>query len=149
MKTSFYYDQEKHMTICERVAKNKTYKGISRCHPNDWDFESELLGQHYSYTRSIIQELCTKRDEARAQLKAMIHLYSILEQNLDVNLESVECYTVRRQIKILERDIKDYQFEIRSLRDELRDMIARKDKFYKQVRERRVKQNASGEKSES
>ena len=138
--TTFIYDKDNHVTICKRKVRNKTYIGQAKCHPCDFDFESKLLGEHYAYTRSVIQEMCAKRDGKIAELRALNHLYSILSDNPDVDLESLECYAVRRQIKMVERDIKNIKELVCTTRKEMRDMIAAKDAYHNKIRELRKKE---------
>lgn len=144
-RTKFSYDPETHTTICKRKSRNKSYIGESRCHPNDYEFESKLVGEHYAYTRSMIQELCENRDALIAELKALKHLYNILEQNPRVHYDSIECYTIRRQMKLLERDIADTKQLIRYTKKDMREMIAEKDAFYNKVRALRKKEESDGE----
>ena len=141
MKTmNFTYDPVTHITTCKRRVRNKFYIGQAKCHPSDYDFESKLLGEHYAYTRSMIQEMCAKRDAKVAELKALNHLYSILSDNPDVDLESIECYAVRRQIKMTERDIKSVKELICTIRKDMREMIAAKDAYHNKIRELRKKE---------
>lgn len=136
-RTHFTYDPETHTTYCEREVKNNKFCGAARCHPNDWEFESKLVGEHYAYTRSMIKELVANREDAKSQLKGLKHLYNLLEQNPRVHYDSIECYTIRRQIKLIERDVKELQHLINTTKQELHEMIAAKDAFYKKIREAR------------
>lgn len=140
-RMKFSYDPETHITTCKRLIKNRAYVGQAKCHPNDYDFESKLVGEHYAYTRSMVQELCENRDALTAELKALKHLYNILEQNPRVHYDSIECYTIRRQMKLLERDIDDTKQLIRTTKKDMRDMIAAKDAFYNTVRAMRKKES--------
>lgn len=143
-KMKFSYNPETHTTVCKRRSHNRSYTGEARCHPNDWEFESKLVGEHYAYTRSMIQELCENRDALVAELKALKHLYNILEQNPRVHYDSIECYTIRRQMKLLERDIGDTKQLIRVTKKDMREMIEQKDEFYNQVRAARKKDSPNG-----
>lgn len=134
--THFSYDPEEHITYCERTVKEKKYTGQAKCHPNDWEFESALVGKHYAYIRSLIAELCVERDKLRAGLKALNHLYGIFKYN-NMDLNSEECRIVRRQIKIMERDLANIRDLIKGTKKELLDYIHTKDKFYKSIRDRR------------
>ena len=133
-KITFTYDPELHKTTCQRMVHNKIYIGIAQCHPHDYDFENKLTGQHYAYTRSMIKEMCQLRDEYKIQLKTLKHLYNIYEQNPNINLESEECYYLRRQIQIMQRNIVDMKALILETRGNLRNTIAAKDKLYAKLR---------------
>lgn len=138
---TFTYDDENHITVCTRVIKNKTYTGIAKCHPSDWDFESKLVGQHYAYVRSMIHEMSIKRDELRTELKMLYHMQSLYNHSTKISKKSYECYLLRRQIKSKEREISHMRDIIRTAKANLRATIALKDKFYNSVREERKKKN--------
>jgi hypothetical protein len=142
-KITFTYDPELHKTICQRAVHNKIYIGVAQCHPHDYDFENKLTGQHYAYTRSMIKEMCQLRDEYKIQLKALKHLYNIYEQSpvIDVN-SSEECYYLRRQMQILQRDINEMKRLISETRGDLRSTIAEKDKLYAKLRASRNSSNS-------
>ena len=142
-RTHFTYDPETHTTYCEREGKHNKYCGSAKCHPNDWEFESKLVGEHYAYTRSMIEELVANRNELRAELKVLKHLYNILEQNPRVHYDSIECFTIRKQIKNIERDIADIRTLIHSTKQELHEMMEAKDKFYAKIRKARSGNNGS------
>lgn len=136
-KISFSYDPETHLTTCRRIVHNKIYIGTSKCHPDDYDFENKLTGQHYAYTRSMLKEMSDIRDMYRNQLKILKHLYNIYEQNPNINMSSNECYYVRRQIQVLERDLEDMTGLIKDVRNDLHTTIVEKDKLYAKIRKQR------------
>lgn len=137
------FDKIDHTTICKRYVRNKVYTGKATCHPNDYDFESKLVGENYAYSRSLIAELCDDRDAKLEQLKVLRHVYSILEQNNKCDINSEEAYIVRRQIAVTERDLKSTRELIRLMRLELRNTIAGRDKMYARLREIRKTQGIS------
>jgi len=134
----FTYDKDKHLTTCTRNVHNKFYIGQSQCHPHDYDFESQLVGQHYAYTRSMIREMCTIRDDYKSQLKMLKHVYNIYEQNSEINLDSLECMVMRRQMRLLERDIDEMKQLISETRRDLRITMQEKDKLYEKLRAKRA-----------
>lgn len=137
------FDKIDHTTICKRQVRNKIYTGKAICHPHDYDFESTLVGQNYAYSRSLIAELCDNRDAKAEQLKVLKHVYNIMEQNKNVRLESEECYILRRQIAVTERDLQELRDLIRAMRKDLRNTIEGRDKMYARLREIRREQNVS------
>ena len=146
-RTHFTYDPETHTTYCEREVKHGKYYGEAKCHPNDWEFESKLVGEYYAYTRSMLKELSSNREELRAQIKGLKHLYNILEQNPRVHYDSIECYTIRRQIKLMERDLADIRALIKTTKQELYEYMTAKDEFYKKLRKARSENNGTVEAS--
>lgn len=141
-KITFTYDPELHKTVCTRNVHNKIYIGISQCHPHDYDFENKLTGQHYAYTRSMIKEMCQLRDEYKIQLKTLKHLYNIYEQNCG-DCSSSECYYLRRQMQLVQRDIDEMKGLIREARENLRITIAEKDKLYDKLRSQRLQRSGN------
>lgn len=134
----FSYDTDKHLTTCTRNVHNKIYIGYSQCHPHDYDFESKLVGQHYAYTRSMIREMCAIRDDYKVQLKMLKHVYNIYEQNESIDLDSTECMVMRRQMRLLERDIQEMKELIAMTRKDLRTTMLEKDKLYDKLRAKRA-----------
>ena len=134
----FTYDTDKHLTTCTRNVHNRLYIGHSQCHPHDYDFESKLVGQHYAYTRSMIREMCALRDDYKTQLKMLKHVYNIYEQNDDIAIDSVECKVMRRQMRLLERDIQEMKELISTTRKDLRTTMLEKDKLYDKLRAKRA-----------
>lgn len=134
----FSYDTDKHLTTCTRNVHNRIYIGHSQCHPHDYDFESKLVGQHYAYTRSMIREMCAVRDDYKTQLKMLKHVYNIYEQNKDIDLDSMECMVMRRQMRLLERDIQEMKELIFATRKDLRTTMIEKDKLYDKLRAKRA-----------
>ena len=139
-KITFDYDPDAHRTTCTRLVHNKIYIGTAQCHPHDYDFENKLTGQHYAYTRSMLKEMCDKRDEYKIQLKTLKHLYNIFEQNCG-DCSSSECYYLRKQMQYVQRDIDEMKFLIRSTRDDLRTTISEEDRLYSKLRESRANSN--------
>ena len=134
----FTYDTDKHLTTCTRNVHNKLYIGQSQCHPHDYDFESKLVGEHYAYTRSMIKEMCAIRDTYKTQLKMLKHVYNIYEQSATIDINSQECMVMRRQMRLLERDISEMKELISETRQDLRSTMLEKDKLYAKLRERRA-----------
>ena len=135
----FTYIPTTHSTVCQRKIHNKIYMGIAKCHPNDYDFESKLVGEHYAYVRSIIDELRSKRDVIKFELKALRHLYDIFEQNPFIRETSTECFLTKRQIEVLEEDLDDIRMLIKATQSELREMMQQKDDLYEKIRKNRNK----------
>lgn len=131
---SFTYDENTHVTTCIRKGKHYIYTGSAKCHPSDYDFESKLVGEHYAFVRSTIAEMVAKRNEIKANIKLLEHIYNILELRPDFNYESTECYVLRRQLKNLERDLEDIKMLIKNTRKELYEFIHTKDNYYNTVR---------------
>lgn len=140
-KIVFSYEPETHKTICKRNVHNKIYIGVSQCHPHDYDFENKLTGQHYAYTRSMIKEMCALRDEYKIQLKTLKHLYNIYEQNCG-DCTSSECYYLRKQMQLTQRDIDEMKGLITEARNNLRTTIAEKDKLYDKLRSQRTERTS-------
>ena len=139
-KITFDYDPDLHRTTCKRSVHNKIYIGTAQCHPHDYDFENTLTGQHYAYTRSMLKEMCDRRDEYKIQLKTLKHLYNIFEQNCG-DCSSSECYYIRQQMKYVQRDIEEMKELIKETRNDLRSTIAEKDRLYSKLREKRSNSN--------
>ena len=69
--------------------------------------------------RALIKEMADRRDTKRNELRALNHLYNILEQNDKVDKESIECYTIRRQIKNIEDEYIQSEKNIKKTKNKL------------------------------
>ena len=141
-KETYEYDKDTHTTYCTRKIKGKIYRGQAKCHPQDYDFENHRTGEYYAFMRSGIEQLCCDRESIKSALKALKHLYDILDQNKAVNKKSIECYMIRRQIKIKEKELKVIRGIISATKTSLRSTIAQKDRLYNAIREKRAADNA-------
>lgn len=134
------------MTVCDRIIHNRLYRGISKCHPNDYGFESKLVGEHYAYVRSVIKEMRCKRDELQSQLKVLIHLNSVFEQNEkiaedELNDRNEAGYLLRKQIHVLERDLNNVRQLIKETKEDLKEQMQKRDELHARLISNRQKQN--------
>lgn len=141
-KETYEYDKETHTTYCTRTIKGRVYRGQAKCHPQDYDFENHRTGEYYAFMRSGIDQLCRDRESIKSELKALKHLYDILDQNNAVNKKSIECYMIRRQIKIKEKELEAIRGVIRATKTHIRLTIAQKDRLYNAIRKTRAADNA-------
>lgn len=134
----FNYDPETHTTTCFRRVKDTIFIGKAKCHPSDYDFESKLVGEHYAYMRSVIKELQLNKEEYKQQLKILKHVYTLFEQNSEVDLTSKECYYVKRQIENVKEQIDFCKNMIQTIKDGLKDTMKKKDDLYAKLRAKRM-----------
>jgi hypothetical protein len=73
----------------------------------------------------------------RPQLKILYHIKSLYERNPNYDPNSYEVRTLRRQIKLIEKEISEAKKTIQESKEELRNYILLKDDFYKKVRAKR------------
>ena len=125
MRTTF--KKSGNMTICYLYDHNNKYTGIARCHPEDEKYYSYKVGQEYAYTRALLKKMRADRDGIINELKSLKHLYSILNKNDNVSKKSIECYTIRRQMKLKERDIQEMRDLIRATSQDLLKNIKARD----------------------
>lgn len=139
--TSFSYDPETHTTTCTRRVRDTYFVGTAKCHPQDYDFENKLTGEHYSYMRTVIKEAQQVRDEYKQQLKILKHVYSLFEQNNQIDLHSQECYYVKKQIENVQNNINEFKELIGALKENLYLTIENKNEMYIKIRKARVGNN--------
>lgn len=144
-KLTFSYSPDSHITICDRMRHNKIYRGTAKCHPDDYNFESKLVGEHYAYLRTIINELCDKRDEIYFQLKILLHLQNLFEQNEQISEDIINdrdeaSRILNKQIKILTRDLKDIRVLIKETKSDLRLQFKERDKLHAKITANRKKE---------
>lgn len=108
------------------------------CHPDDADMCSRQTGNIIAEFRLLIKcHQYEKNNILRPQLKILYHLKSIYERDPNYNEYSYENKMLRKQIRIVEKEIEDTKEDIENIRKELKDFIDCKDSFYRKVRKHR------------
>ena len=142
-KTHFIYDKEAHTTICEISSGGKIFRGTAQCHPDDYDFESQKVGEVFSHFRAIIAQCRYDKEVIDHQVTSLTHVLDALCRNPKVDRNSIECKVIRKQIKILKRDKEEIEETIQHAKAELKYLIRAKDELYTRVRQRRAAENES------
>ena len=122
-------------SMCTVKYKNKEFVGISNCHPEDLDFESERIGMTIAEARANIKVLQFIRDcELKPQLKSLKHLESIIKTSKYFNPISYEFKKLRKQIKVIKNELITINNSIADEKKFLTDYINGKEKLYQKLR---------------
>ena len=140
MKPRFEWDEEKGIATCTIYYKNKKYTGSATCHELDNDMKSEKAGTQLAIWRAEIDYYKhIKNDEILPSIRALKHLYSTMVQSKQFNENSYENKRLWKQIRSYEADLTVINHELAVLKENIKDYIQEKDKFYKQIRKHRSK----------
>lgn len=137
----FTYSTDTHITSCIRHVHGKEYIGIAKCHPDDYNFEAKLVGEHYAYVRSLIREMCDQRDELVLRLKTLKHMQTLLTVEKYNYKDAL--YLTNRQIDVTKRDLTDIRELIQITKVELRKDMNKRDELHTKLLERRKQQENS------
>ena len=88
-KPEFHF--ENGIAKCVLNTKYGTFKGEAKCHPDDFDMESEKVGCEIAYCRATIEALKHERDNViKPSLKALKQLYYSMKHSKKFNPKSYE-----------------------------------------------------------
>lgn len=139
----FEWDKdERTMHCCIYDAKGRVAYGSAICHEEDADMMSEKTGAEIAFRRAKIQQLCIERDQdLKPRLAALNQLYYSMQHSSNFNPNSYENRMLQRQIRLINFDLTTIKEKLAYERENLKDLINEKDKFYQQVRKHRQGQN--------
>ena len=128
MKIKTSWDEENGITIYKVIDGDKFYTGISECHSDDKDFQSQEFGQALATVRATLDFLRKLRDnEIIPQLKIIKHLYTNMTTSKQYNPNSYEATMVRRKYHQLQGQYSAIRDEIRQFKDQEAYLIDTKE----------------------
>lgn len=134
----FFWDEETGTARCVISNGYSTFEGVAHCAEQDQDMKSEKTGCEIAAQRVLIKYLTHIRDyELKPQLKSLLQLYNVMKHSSNFNENSYENKMLQRQIRMIETDLDTIKEEIATAKQNLREYITQKDKFYKDTRRRR------------
>lgn len=122
------------------------FVGTATCHDDDTDMKSRRTGEEISYRRARIEQMCFIRNEINTELKALKQLYYSMKHSSKFNPKSYENIMLQRQIRGKEFDLDTIKEMLATERENLKNFLQEKDKFYNQVRAHRIKAKTLQEK---
>lgn len=127
---------------CVLSTKYGTFTGEAKCHPDDFDMESEKVGCEIAYTRAFIVALTHERDNViKPSLKALKQLLYSMKHSKKFNKKSYENKMLWSQIQNWQFDLNTINKIIANEKEGLRQYIKIKDDLYKRLRAQRNGQN--------
>lgn len=134
-------------TTCILIDKQgHVFIGTATCHTDDTDMKSRRTGEEISYRRARIEQMRFIRDEINIELKALKQLYYSMKHSSKFNPKSYENIMLQRQIRGKEFDLDTIKEMLATERENLKNFLQEKDKFYNQVRAHRIKAKTLQEK---
>ena len=142
-QTNFSWNEEDRIMHCYITNKyGQTFTGIAACHPDDIDMMSEKTGGEIAFRRAKINELRGIRDtDLKPRLAALKQLYYSMNRSAKFNENSYENRMLQRQIRLTNFDLTTINEKLAYERQNLKELIAKKDALYKQIRKNREGQN--------
>ena len=131
MKIKTTWNEKTGITIYKVHDKdNKFYVGISECHPDDKEFQSQEFGEALAAVRATIDFLRDLRDnEIIPQLKMIKHLYTNMTTSKQYDPKSYEAVMVRRKYFQLQGQYEAIRSQIRQFKDQEEYLIDTKESF--------------------
>lgn len=113
--------------------------GTATCHTDDQDMKSRRTGEEIAYRRARIEQMQHIRENVKLELQALNQLYYSMKHSTHFNPKSYENKMLQRQIRGKTFDLDTIKEMLATERENLKNMLQEKDKFYNQVRAHRSK----------
>lgn len=140
IEPTFEWVEELGQTTC--VIEDKQghiFIGTATCHDDDQDMKSRRTGEEIAYRRARIEQMRYIRENVKLELQALNQLYYSMKHSMRFNPNSYENKMLQRQIRGKTFDLDTIKEMLATERENLKNMLQEKDKFYNQVRAHRSK----------
>ena len=116
------------------------YCGKAHLHPDDKDFESELVGYTIAHIRAIKKALITCRDVAEIEYQIANQILTDLMQNQDP--EKVDpTFKLRKKVYHTKKVWNDYQEAVRTTQEALKNYLNNQEKAIASIKRQRELQD--------
>ena len=139
-KISEYWDEEHGVARCVLTYTTKTGLilqgiGVAECHPNDYDFISQLTGGVIAEYRAEI-DLIKKINnyEIKPGIAALKHVYCTMRHSKYYNDRSYEAIRLKKELAHLMDELEENKQQIADIRNSLKTYINNKEAFYQNAR---------------
>lgn len=111
--------------------------GIAECHPEDAEFMSELTGSMIAEYRAEI-DLIKKINnyEIKPAIVALKHVYCTMRHSKKYNEKSYEAIRLKKELAHLMDELEENKLVIKDIRHNLNQYIDKKDKLYRDIKNR-------------
>lgn len=146
IEPQFDWIEEHGIMTCTLTDGKHEFVGSAKCAPEDIDMKSEKTGYKIALLRAEMAYFRYIRDnEIKPGLKALNQVYYTMKHSSHFNEKSYEYKMLRRQINFYEDDLILIKNMIAEKYLELTAYLKAKNKFYKIIRETRMrKENGDG-----
>lgn len=131
-----WYDENDGLSYAKINTDYGEFEGWAQLHEEDNEIASRYAGCQYAEQRAVLKYMKHRIKILAFQIKALINCQNQFEGKVACNRNSVESRTLRKQIFILQAEMKDWQSRYDSLQEKLlKDMSERKtiiDNFKKE-----------------
>ena len=116
------------------------YCGKAHLHPDDKDFESELVGYTIAHIRAIKKALITCRDVAEIEYQIANQILTDIMQNQDP--EKVDpTFKLRKKVYHTKKVWNDYQEAVRTTQEALKNYLNNQEKAIASIKRQRELQD--------
>lgn len=122
--------------------KNMLFEGNAKCHEDDMDINSKTVGLKYAELRAYLKYLKTRRAELQIRIETLDGIQKHLVTSKDFDVKS--SYSRKLQFEICETrtELNDCKEAIKNIPIYLKKDIDSRDVFYKQLRDKRKKEES-------
>ena len=122
-----WYDENDGLSYAKINTDYGEFEGWAQLHEEDNDIASRYAGCQYAEQRAVLKYMKHRIKILAYQIKALINCQNQFEGKVTCDYNSAESRTLRKQIFILQAEMKDWQSRYDSLQAKLlKDMSERK-----------------------
>jgi hypothetical protein len=137
MKTKLIYsnyDSETGVSTAIVANKYGKFRGFSFLSPEDRPIASSYAGCRYAELKAIRKSVKAERKEKKAQLVILKRVYNELAQLSNFEDNSMEIRKIRKNIYMLEKEIKNLNEKEEKITQYLLDSMQTRDKILKKIK---------------
>ena len=119
------------------------FLGVSKCHPDDMDYLSNIEGGLYAEWRAVIKFFKAEIRDKKRQLKVLENIIAEMQALTGYNRESREARFIRKKYYIMKKTIENDTESLKKLQEQLDDRmknhIENRKKFQEQIKAKHEK----------
>ena len=114
-----WYNEEDGISYAKINTDYGEFEGYAQLHEEDKEIASRYAGCQYAETRAVLRYMKYRIKILAYQIKALINCQKQMEGRAAYNPQSVEGRALRKQIYVLQAELKDWQSKYNSLHEKL------------------------------
>ena len=144
-KINTTYDFENKVASADVLIDNRKFTTYAKCCNEDIDMCSPNTGCEIANKKLAIRIAKEYKRDLKIGLAALEQLYYSMNRSKHFNPKSYENKMLYSQVQVYKNDLAEINKFIAEKEQDLKEYIAEKDKFYKQIRNLRKRKEQSGQ----
>ena len=136
-RTKLEYNAESKTAVCKYQYKHHQFMGSAKCHEDDYDFSSELIGLDLAEQRAYLEYLKVKRDELAIRYQTLKGFYEQLKADKNFDVNSTYSRKMAAEIVYCHYELVDCRMAIREIPKRMDAKIKGREDLYQKLRKAR------------